>query len=371
MTQRNFIFGGDTGLTYADLVRSRERGNQLLQGDTPRTFWGGLGAIGEAFIGKSQRDKADKALKERNRAFRQALLSNSYGQQAGGNLEGLLGLASDAQYSPEQQNLALEIYRDRLSQSRQPRTVIQGADGYQYYQDDGSRVLPNVTAPAPDNRTTDQKNYDAAVDGGFTGSFNDWLLQKRKAGATNVTTSVNTGVDRPKPPAGYDYARTDTGDVAVDESNQAQLVPIQGGPAEAELAEKQGEKEQAIVTMDAQIELIDRAINHPGLAATVGPIQGRLPTFTDDTADFNALREQLQGGVFLQAFESLKGGGQITEIESQKAENAMARLSRVQSDDGFRDALRDLKEVITDARARATGGDSEADILAKYGLSGK
>lgn len=43
----------------------------------------------------------------------------------------------------------------------------------------------------PEKLTTDQRNYEAAVQTGYKGSFNDWLLQKARAGATNV--SVSTG----------------------------------------------------------------------------------------------------------------------------------------------------------------------------------
>lgn len=435
MTQRSFIFGGNTGLTYADLVRSRDRANKLLQDNgTPQTMWGGIGAIGEAFIGKSQRDKANKALGERNSAFRNALMGHAYADASGapapGGLEGLLSLASDANYSPEQQKIAMELYRDRVGFERgaderalnmrilqaqaedaergPARKTTQGADGYQYYIDDGSRVLPNVTAPAADrdtiqgadgyqyytddgsrvlpdvtaakadNRTTDQKNFEAAQAGGFEGSFNEWLLQKRKAGATNV--SVNTGVDRPKPPAGYDYERGADGDVIVDENNAASLVAIPGGPQAAEITEQGVLDQEGILSMDATLDVIDQALNHPGLDSSVGTVQGRLPPVTNAQADFNAILAQIQGGVFLRAFETLKGGGQITEIESQKAEAAMARLTRVQSEEGFRKSLKELQDIVAGARARAVGrssndtpsdstGLSAAEILAKYGIT--
>jgi hypothetical protein len=42
-------------------------------------------------------------------------------------------------------------------------------------------------------KTTDVKNYEEAVKGGFKGTFNDWYMQKQKAGGVNV--SVNTAKD--------------------------------------------------------------------------------------------------------------------------------------------------------------------------------
>lgn len=63
--------------------------------------------------------------------------------------------------------------------------------------------------------------------------------------------------------------------------------------------------------------------------------------------------EQLKGKQFLQAFDSLKGAGQITELEGTKATNAMARLKEASRPQDYRDALKDLEDVVTSARQRA------------------
>lgn len=63
-------------------------------------------------------------------------------------------------------------------------------------------------------------------------------------------------------------------------------------------------------------------------------------------AEFVALHNQLTGKAFLEAFESLKGGGQITEVEGKKATDAIARLDRKMSPEDYTTALRDLREVI-------------------------
>ena len=67
--------------------------------------------------------------------------------------------------------------------------------------------------------------------------------------------------------------------------------------------------------------------------------------------------DQLGGAAFLQAFESLKGGGQITEVEGKKATDAMARLNRAQSDGEFELALRELREIMTAGYKRLAGVD--------------
>jgi hypothetical protein len=71
-------------------------------------------------------------------------------------------------------------------------------------------------------------------------------------------------------------------------------------------------------------------------------------------ADFYSQLEQVQGGTFMQAFNNLKGGGQITEQEGAKATAAIARLNPRQSEEGFNKALMDFDGVLAQAQARAT-----------------
>ena len=56
--------------------------------------------------------------------------------------------------------------------------------------------------------------------------------------------------------------------------------------------------------------------------------------------------DQIKGASFLEAFESLKGGGQITEKEGAKGTEAINRMSIAQSEKEFIAAARDLQEVI-------------------------
>lgn len=111
--------------------------------------------------------------------------------------------------------------------------------------------------------------------------------------------------------------------------------------------------------------LIDMALNHPGLSSTVG-WQGMIPDMAipagTEAADFMSVLDQLKGKAFLDAFESLKGGGAITEREGEAATRAMARLSRTQSEEAFKQSLQEFKGVLESAAARAR---------AKAGLSGQ
>jgi hypothetical protein len=109
--------------------------------------------------------------------------------------------------------------------------------------------------------------------------------------------------------------------------------------------------------LDTQItqltSTIDKALVHPGLKYSVGPWSVAPTIPGTDQADFRAIQGQLQGQAFLQAYQSLRGGGAITEVEGQKAENAIARLNSAQSEGAYREALGDLKSVLSAARERA------------------
>ena len=109
-------------------------------------------------------------------------------------------------------------------------------------------------------------------------------------------------------------------------------------------------------TSDTTIRLINQALNHPGLAVATG-LQGKLDprnyTPGTDATNFRVLLDQLKGGTFLQAFQSLRGGGAITEVEGKKAENAIGRLNTEQSTEAFQQSLRELMEVAEAAKRRA------------------
>ena len=70
-------------------------------------------------------------------------------------------------------------------------------------------------------------------------------------------------------------------------------------------------------------------------------------------SDAANLMEQLQGKTFLEAYQTLKGAGQITNIEGEKASQAIAALKTSQSPESYRKNLQDLQEVIDAGVMRA------------------
>lgn len=110
----------------------------------------------------------------------------------------------------------------------------------------------------------------------------------------------------------------------------------------------------------------------------IGQMTGAIPN--TPKAGFQARLNQVQGQAFLQAFESLKGGGAISEVEGLKAQQAIIRASTSQTREDFEAAIKEAigiyemgiqraKDLVTQGvggRAQQTLGGSS--LKTKYGL---
>ena len=133
------------------------------------------------------------------------------------------------------------------------------------------------------------------------------------------------------------------------------------GTARANLPKAEGQA-------DEMLAVIDGILKDPAFAGGVG-LKGpgflfgakEKPIAGTPEAGFQSRVDQLQGQAFLQAFESLKGGGQITEVEGRKATEAIGRLSTAQSESAFRGAMNELKGIIVRAKSRARAKAASPD----------
>jgi hypothetical protein len=111
---------------------------------------------------------------------------------------------------------------------------------------------------------------------------------------------------------------------------------------------------QALVTAKNAVTKINELLTHPGLNSAVG--LGGISTLGipgvanyipgTDAADFKARLDEVLGGAFMEAFNTLKGGGQITEKEGEKATAAITRMSTSQSEAEFKKAAKEFQSVI-------------------------
>ncbi|MEF3075163.1 hypothetical protein V2P20_09010 [Methylobacter sp. Wu1] len=143
------------------------------------------------------------------------------------------------------------------------------------------------------------------------------------------------------------------------------------GKAQAEMSLNYPKMEANALQMIKQLEALK---THPGMKGIVGAPDSlagavnwafggsdnktRLINGTEE-AGFISRLEQLKGGQFLQAYNSLKGAGAITDVEGKKAEDAIARMQTSQSEKEFIDAINEFEGVIArgmEAAKRQAGG---------------
>ena len=103
----------------------------------------------------------------------------------------------------------------------------------------------------------------------------------------------------------------------------------------------------------------------PGFEGYVGAgIPGMRFIEGSDEASYERRQLQIEGKTFLEAFESLRGGGAITEIEGAKGQQAISRMNKAQSEVEYIKAARELQEIVRKgierARAKAQRGESMA-----------
>jgi hypothetical protein len=121
---------------------------------------------------------------------------------------------------------------------------------------------------------------------------------------------------------------------------------------------------QAVINLENTLDsaevmsaLFSRIRNHRGREAVLDSPLGtlnpmlRIPNTAE--LDFNAILSELQGDVFMTAYQGLKGSGQITEIEGQKAEQAIQNMTLNQSKPQFMESLSILENIVMQATERA------------------
>jgi len=260
-------------------------------------------------------------------------------------------------------------------------------------------VLPSIMGTG--GQTDDIKEYQFAKKEDPSLTFNKFMSQKKavsgeyglnyvygtdKDGKTVAFAPGKSG--EPKQiqfPEGINIARgiekIDTGTQVVIRDKQTGAVlgyekkNIAGREAEEKVGQALGTAKAALANgadIDAEQtkKKIDEFINHKGFNEVFGQLDQYRPSWThsNEGADAIARYKQLKGTAFLSAYAMLKGGGAITDIEGQKAGDAMARLDRAQSEDEAKQALRDFREAVDvglmKLKRAAGGGASPAPAAA-------
>lgn len=139
-----------------------------------------------------------------------------------------------------------------------------------------------------------------------------------------------------------------------------------------------------LAAAETQIPLLEKQVKellaHPGRKWGTGML-GMVPAIPNTPqGDFVNRFNNLKSKSFLAAFETLKGGGQITEIEGAKATEAMNRMNRATTDQEFEAAAADFiesyKAGVAKLKAKARqfpsgymGGSDQARGVRGYGMT--
>lgn len=252
-------------------------------------------------------------------------------------------------------------------QQKKPIAVI-GQDGNPVYIDEQEAIgkqpySPVQRAEAPAviqeyNLYTEQ----AKAAGKAPLPYMDWLSERAKTnvGAPYVVGDLAGGRAL--------FNRTNPADVrqlstAAQEAQGASQ--IKAGEAAGQVqgqtqATAQSDLPRVLDNAQQGLDAIEKLKVHPGLHYITGAYSLAPVMPGTSQADADALAQQIQGKTFLEAYNSLKGGGQITEVEGKKAEDAIARLQRHQSKREYVQALNDLEGVIKQgvSRARTKAGQA-------------
>ena len=117
---------------------------------------------------------------------------------------------------------------------------------------------------------------------------------------------------------------------------------------------------QVIENATRSLAAIDGLLENSGFESRYG-MTSVIPAIPGtEMANAQAFIDQIGGQAFLEAFQSLKGGGQITEIEGQKATAAITRLTNQSiTPQAAREAAQELRDIvlrgIERAKAQASG----------------
>jgi hypothetical protein len=223
------------------------------------------------------------------------------------------------------------------------------------------------------------------------------FMQQDTGGATRVLAVPGLGGPATAV-GGTERAKTMTPDAAARERRERDLTFQQNLASAkatgAELAKNKVAAEAALpgalATAEQTLGLIDEMIGDAKIENNkiVIPKGGRRPApgFEDyvglgmpglrflegsDAASYERRQLQIEGKTFLEAFESLKGGGAITEVEGAKATQAISRMNKAQSEVEYVKAARELQEVVRKGveRARKKAGVAPGATDAAGGMN--
>jgi hypothetical protein len=135
----------------------------------------------------------------------------------------------------------------------------------------------------------------------------------------------------------------------------------------SKIKDAQTKKQMALDEIASTRSMINDMLSHPGFSGSVGAKNSSYlfglkqePIAGTAEADFYPYIQQIKGGAFLKAFERIRGGGSISEIEGEKATDAIIRSQTSQSEEGFKKSMNDFLSIINGVEKRMNDSAGKA-----------
>lgn len=121
---------------------------------------------------------------------------------------------------------------------------------------------------------------------------------------------------------------------------------------DAKVRERTGEVESARFNIDNMLSTLDKIIATPMnvVGSAAGPISSRMLTLTQETADFEALVENLDAQAFLSQIPNMKGMGALSDAEGKKVAAALQNFTLKQSPESLVERAREAQRLMLKAR---------------------
>jgi len=198
------------------------------------------------------------------------------------------------------------------------------------------------------------KAQKAAVEAKFAESGAALDLQKKGWDITKIQEDIkiarqNAGI------AAMNAQIAREGNQIKREENQLKLRDMIDKRDEA-VRTKAADLESARTNMDNMLNTADRILKTPigVVGSAAGPVSSRMPTLSQDTADFEALVETLGSQSFMAQIPNIKGMGALSNAEGEKLQAALQNFSLRQSPERLLENVREAQRLVMKARKNMT-----------------
>jgi hypothetical protein len=224
----------------------------------------------------------------------------------------------------------------------------------------GDKVLKNLgdinTAPATERKAIADANKSesdatkAAVAAKFAESDAAIDLQKKGWDITKIQEDIKIARQNAAIAAANVAVARDSNGIKRQE-NQLKLADLVQKRDDA-VRSKVADLESARSNMDNMLNTADRILKTPKdvVGSAAGPVSSRMPTMSQDTADFEALVETLGSQSFMAQIPNIKGMGALSNAEGEKLQAALQNFSLKQSPERLLENVREAQRLVMKAR---------------------